>query len=462
MKTWLWALTLATPLSLAAQLPFFRHYTPDDFKAHPLVWAVTQDANKALYMANNDGVLVFTAGEWKLISTPFAVRALAFDRNNRLYVGGQGDFGMYKATKAGTLEYYSFRTLLPEEQRNITEIQKIYALPSGVYYVSDNKIITAVWNDNQVKITNSNVAGILGHGAMMGAMYVNKEGVGLCKFEKGGFVLISGGGVFKDAEITTIAEIGEKEYVIGTSQNGLFRVSGGAIKKFPTSADEYLSKHIVYEAAGLPGGGFAIATKYGGVVVFDKNGNAIATLNRRNGFPHEEMYTLYADQEGGLWTSHNDGVTQILPLSGLKTYEAFTGVKGKATDMAELNGRLFVTTVGGVFYLDPGAGAFKQVEGLNAESWSVRAAGGRMLAATNLGVYDVTTGTAKPVYPNVIALKIHPAGERRAYVGLIDGVAILEGGPDGWTGFERVVGFGDEVNSLYASDPNTLWVGTNN
>jgi ligand-binding sensor domain-containing protein len=181
MKRCLLALASLLPLAAAAQLPFFRHYTTDDFKAHPLIWAMTQDANQALYMANNDGVVVFTGGEWKTISTPFAVRALAFDANNRLYVGGQGDFGMYKPTKSGVLEYFSFRSLLPEEQRNITEIQKIYALPAGVYYVSDNKIITATWTDNKVNITISNITGILGHGAMMKAMYVNKEGVGLCK-----------------------------------------------------------------------------------------------------------------------------------------------------------------------------------------------------------------------------------------------------------------------------------------
>jgi signal transduction histidine kinase/ligand-binding sensor domain-containing protein len=462
MRKWIWAILSAWPCWASAQLPFYRHYTADDFKAHPLIWTITQDANKALYMANNDGIVVFTGGEWKVIPTPFAVRSLAFDANNRLYVGGQGDFGMYKATKAGNLEYYSFRSLLPEDQRNITEIQKIYALPAGIYYVSDNKIITATWTENQVKITISNVTGILGHGAMMGALYVNKDGVGLCKFEKGGFVLISGGGVFKDSEITTIAEVGEKEYVIGTSQDGLFRVQGGGVKKFPTDADAYLSKNIVYEAAGLPGGGFAIATKYGGVAIFDKNGRTIATLNRANGFPYDEMYTLYADHEGGLWTSHNDGLTQILPTTGLKTYETFPGLRGKATDLAELNGKLYVTTVSGVFYLEPGASAFKQVDGLNAESWNVKKAGGRMLAATNLGVFDVTTGAAKAVLPNAIALRIYPVSENKAYVGLINGVAILEADQAGWTAVERIPGLSDEVNSLYAPDPNTLWVGTNN
>ncbi len=463
MKKCLLALMLAVPLCASAQLPFFRHYTADDYKAHPLIWAMTQDANKALYMANNEGIVVFTGSEWKTISTPFAVRALAFDSKNRLYIGGQGDFGMYKPTKSGTLEYFSFRSLLPEEQRNITEIQKIYALPAATYYVSDNKIITATWVENKVNITISNIKEtILGHGTMLDGMYVNLEGTGLCNFDKGGFKKVSAGEVFKNSEITTIIKVGEKEYIVGTSQDGLFKLSGQNLGKFSTSADEYLSKNIVYDAAGLPGGGFAIATKYGGVVIFNKEGKATSIFNRQTGFPYEEMYSLYCDHEGNLWTSHNDGLTQILPFSGLKTYEMFAGLRGKATDLAELNGRLYATTVGGVFYLDPGATAFKQVDGLNAESWNVRAAGGRMLAATNLGVYDVSAGTAKAVLPGVIALRIVPVSDRRAYVGLIDGVAVLEGGAGGWTAFERVAGFNDEVNSLYAPDPNTVWVGTNN
>jgi hypothetical protein len=54
-----------------------------------LIWRAAQYENGLVYLANNDGVLVFDGHYWRLIPTPTAVRSLAVDAN------GQGVGRMY-------------------------------------------------------------------------------------------------------------------------------------------------------------------------------------------------------------------------------------------------------------------------------------------------------------------------------------------------------------------------------
>ena len=67
-----------------------------------------------MYFANQDGLLSFDGAFWKLYSLPnkTIVRSVAIGKDNRIYAGGQDDFGYFAPDKTGRLAFTSLKSLL--------------------------------------------------------------------------------------------------------------------------------------------------------------------------------------------------------------------------------------------------------------------------------------------------------------------------------------------------------------
>ncbi len=74
--------------------PFITNFTTDTYKASKQNWAAVQDQRGILYFANNDGILEYDGVTWRLINIG-AVRTLAIDSTERIYVGQSGDLGFF-------------------------------------------------------------------------------------------------------------------------------------------------------------------------------------------------------------------------------------------------------------------------------------------------------------------------------------------------------------------------------
>src|SRR5690606_41647879 len=81
-------------------IPLVFHYNKSVFQGGSRTWDIKQDSRGILYFANNDGLITFDGGYWKLYPLPnrTIVRSLYIDDNDRVYVGGQGEFGYFEAT----------------------------------------------------------------------------------------------------------------------------------------------------------------------------------------------------------------------------------------------------------------------------------------------------------------------------------------------------------------------------
>src|SRR5215510_3145838 len=101
-----------------AGLPFLRNYAPKDYGHQARNWAVAQDLNGVIYIANNDGVLIYDGASWQIVRLPnnSAVYSLDVDRD-RVYVGARREFGFLTA---GDVHYNSL--LSPEADHKFGDI----------------------------------------------------------------------------------------------------------------------------------------------------------------------------------------------------------------------------------------------------------------------------------------------------------------------------------------------------
>ena len=83
------------------------NYDVDEYKAGFQNWSISQGDDKTIYVANNEGLLVFR-NVWDFYPSPNhtilrSVKAV----NDVIYTGSYLDFGYWKATNTGRLQYTS-------------------------------------------------------------------------------------------------------------------------------------------------------------------------------------------------------------------------------------------------------------------------------------------------------------------------------------------------------------------
>ena len=61
---------LVTPFLFSQEIPPIQVFSTEDYGAENQNWSITQDENKFIYVANNEGLLEYNGVNWHLFSTP--------------------------------------------------------------------------------------------------------------------------------------------------------------------------------------------------------------------------------------------------------------------------------------------------------------------------------------------------------------------------------------------------------
>ena len=178
---WCFVLSLGIlSITATAQTPFFDYYAPADYGAAIQNWSVVQDGDGLMYVANNDGVLVYDGADWQLVRTPRLVRSLTLAADGTLLVGSVGDFGRLASRPNGELYYDSFGDRLPKNSPPYQDVWRIHQLGERTYFCSYDAIFVFPANGElpaiirpQTKFTATHRVG--------DTLYVQSAGEGLLR-----------------------------------------------------------------------------------------------------------------------------------------------------------------------------------------------------------------------------------------------------------------------------------------
>ena len=136
-------------------LPDITNYSKQYYKAGAQNRQIGQDKKGILYFANSEGLLTFDGINWKTYPLPnnSIVRSLEFGPDNKLYVGGQDEFGYFSPDQNGQLAYHSLKNLLPAEERSFTDVWEIYFYKDRMFFQTSNNIYQI--NENHSNIYKS-------------------------------------------------------------------------------------------------------------------------------------------------------------------------------------------------------------------------------------------------------------------------------------------------------------------
>jgi signal transduction histidine kinase/ligand-binding sensor domain-containing protein len=448
--------------------PFVQNYLPKEYGALTQNWAVIQDQRGIMFFANGMGALEYDGVSWRLIPGPnrSLVRSFSIDKNNRIYLGGNADFGYIESDQAGIPHFVSLVHLVSESDRQFGNVWHTFNSKAGVYFQGINNLFRYEGSESET-LTSWKARGKFLFSALIGdELYVLESGVGILKLTDDSLKLINAGEKFAELNVEMILPYEKNQLLIGSSEVGLFLYDGSGFQPFAPEVSQFLIESKLTGGQVSPDGNFAFATTRSGVVLMSKEGEVLQILDKEAGLLDNLVRHIYYDNHGTMWLALDSGIASAEIPSPLSVYDDKSGLESYVSSIIRFNETLYVATGLGVYYLDSVTRNFKLVNGIRARSWWLLSVDNQLLVATDDGVYEIKNTTASALIKSrdqsfyAYSLYQSRKNPQRIYVGLVDGIACMKFSRNKWIEAWRVNGRNESVRNFAETADGNLWMGT--
>ena len=338
--------------SLSAQegAPLLTHFK-ESREVENQSWAICQDVTHVMLFANRQGILSFDGQDWLSVQIPvipFSMQANPLD--GKIYLGGDNNYGFLEKDLTGSYKYVS----LSGDSPDIGIITKIVFNDSLVWFYGEHSLSRYnLRNGNpELRLNSKENNPFTGMIVTPKNTFVNVMNKGLYRLESDTLFPIVTGYLTEKVDILFSLPYNKRLVLVGLSNGKLSLFDGIKYYDYQIKDDGYLRDNILSEGIAIGDSLYAFTTLGGGALVVDKiSGKIRFTINSQNELPDNEIFAIGLDRSGGLWLSHQYGLTRAdlnLPVGNFSVYP---GLKGNLTTSLWYNNELFVATSEGVFYL---------------------------------------------------------------------------------------------------------------
>ncbi|NND35194.1 MAG: response regulator [Saprospiraceae bacterium] len=384
--------------------PLISTYEPDDYLAFDQNFAICQDSLGILYFANLDGALVFDGANWQLIPLSNFGNTYAIDcgKDQRVYVGGTEEVGYLSADSSGNMSFQSIRRLLPVETR-LGTVRKIISTSHHVYFHNSQSLF--IYSGDTIKVQNfaSKIADIF---LVKGKIYISLAELGIVALTEdttSKFVDYKRHGDY----ITLFLPRSDNTYLIGTNNGDFFEFNGVDLEPWPTQVNTYLKNQKLKGGILLTDSSYALATRYGGIVILDSRGRQLVILNNNRVLPSQKIFSLFQDSGGMLWAGMDYGISKIEYPSRFSVLDQKSLLDGVVSKVIKHQGTLYISTEYGISQFIPGTiGRGPRVEPVFETKDFVDdmlSFQNLLLFTTHLGIFSLEGKTVKKLTSNFVA-----------------------------------------------------------
>jgi len=314
-------------------------------------WAICQDNNLVMLFANRKGILTFDGEEWQTIRIPAIPYSIQKNpKNGKIYIGGDNSFGYLEKNETGGYHYSS----LPGDSLPTGVITKIIFDRSSAWFYGDQTIVRYNLDSGKQDLRLDSKPGNLFSGMMVTPKntFINVSGKGLFRLESDTLFPIVTGYLTEKTDLLFSLPYNSSLVLVGLSDGSLSLFDGIKYYNYLVKDNGYLKANILSDGIALGDTAYAFSTLDGGAEVVDKtSGKVLYFINNQNELPDDEVFAIGADKCGGLWLSHQYGLTRADLNLPVRNYSVFPGLKGNLTSTLMYNNELYVSTSEGVYYL---------------------------------------------------------------------------------------------------------------
>nr|MDA3852712.1 triple tyrosine motif-containing protein [Bacteroidales bacterium] len=372
------------------------NYRAIDYKAHSKNWDMTTDSTGRLFVANQDGLLVYNGAQWQLYQLPrkSVIRSVFIDSNGVLYTGSLEEFGFWTEDVYGKFHYKSLSQNISNFTFHNEEIWKILESDSSIYFHSFSSIFQYK-KDHISRVKHTGMPAFIiksGH-----RIFTHQKDGQLMEIRDDEALTINNQAIIKDAEIQTCAEHINGSTLMGTNKKGCYIMNKDSLSFWDTEISHLLKGKKINKIISNKIDRLFFATNGNGLFVSSLEGDLIKIINTDNGLLSNSIQELHLDHFNHLWLALNGGVAQI----NLSPYfESITSKKnrlGAVYSIASYNGMLYIGTNIGVAYYDSNKQAnknlslddFKLIPELEGHIWSLDVIDDQLLCGHSNGTFVI-------------------------------------------------------------------------
>ncbi|MCW3073613.1 MAG: hypothetical protein JWP69_682 [Flaviaesturariibacter sp.] len=381
-------------------LPEIINYSKKTYGGGSQSWDIKQDKNGVLYFANNDGLLVFDGNYWKTFPLPnkTIIRSVEIG-NDKIFVGGQDEFGYFAPDVNGKLAYHSLRNLIPAKERSFADVWDIQFFENQWFFRTSSKIFQFV--DDKITISHSSDWRFLG--ISNNHLFAQDYTHGLLRFKNGIWEpILKEESYPKGFLVTGIMPFGKDSSLVTTFRNGTFILTSTSLIPFKTAALEKIASKLIYTALMADKDHFLLATTLEGCFVVDRKGAIVQSFTRQEGLQNNNILSAFFDRDKNLWLGLDNGIDFIAYDSPIK--HIYTSLQNEGSGYASIlsKNQLYIGTSNGLYSvplypvkdLSFLKGSFQPVANSRGQVWNLSEVNGQLLMGHHEGAFFIENDKA--------------------------------------------------------------------
>ncbi|NJL12384.1 MAG: transcriptional regulator [Microscillaceae bacterium] len=378
-------------------------FTRDKYEGGIQNWAIAQDKNNRLYVANNEGLLVYNGTAWQLYPVPnkTILRSIAFGPGGRLYAGAQDELGYFAPDKVGRLGFTSLKHLLPAQDQRFTDVWQLVATDQEVFFRSNAKIFKLRGEKFTVYPAGSTWLSLHKH---QGQILAHDKARGLRIYQNGQWqTFVPKETLPPDFFITDLIEYQKGISLLSTVSHGLYLLKGKDLQPYPLPAAEVNALQHFTALFVLNDGSFLAGTYFNGIYRISGQGSMIENISTKNGMPNNTVRCLFADTHNGVWAGLDNGLAFFTYNDALKHINPMVFNNGAGYDAKVLNQELYFALSTGLLWLsaqsatDLSAIAQAPKTIIDGLTWNLSVIDKQLLAGRDDGLFVIDKKQARPV-----------------------------------------------------------------
>lgn len=453
--------TLAQDYSLG--LPFIRYYSTREYGGGIQNWSITRNKHGLIYVANNFGVLEYDGSSWNLY-TPTSgtkTRHVLVDKDGRIYVASQGDFGYLFPDSTGRLAYTSMADSLPEEHRNFDETWRVFRDGERLLFCTFRQIFI-YHDDGNIEVIDPEFAPenffYTNH-----QLYVNQLEAGLSYLEGSRLAPLPNGEFLVGKTITGVINLPNDELWISTLHHGVFIYNGAGFRAWSSRHQESFKNSAINCALRLRNGNYALGTQNNGLFILSPEGNILLHLNKTRGLSNRTVLSIFEDSQDNLWIGHNNGLSMVelgMPFTYINEQ---VGLPGTGYDGFLDGDQLYLGTNNGLYFKNTSTNLnenYRFVKNTEGQVYSISKIRDHLLLGHHNGGYTIGSGQARQISGILGAWTYLPLRNNPGYIieGTYKGL-VLHREVNGELKFQhRIKGFSESSRVMEQDEKGYIWM----
>jgi ligand-binding sensor domain-containing protein/DNA-binding CsgD family transcriptional regulator len=455
----LFALVVFITKSNAQQLPPIVKYSKEVYNAGIQNWMISQDNQRFMYFANNEGLLEFNGSKWILNPSPneTIIRSVKCI-NDRIYTGAFMEFGYWERATNGELYYTSLSKAIKSKIKDDEQFWGIFPFDNWILFQSLEKIYAYNTKSKSFTIIQPKSTINKAFKTANGIYFQTKDG--LFEIDQGKSKLFLSNQIINQNKLITIFETSNGLLLV-TQKQGIYQYLNGILTKFVTDIDAQIQQSNIYSSQLLSDQSIALGSISNGIFIVSKEGKKLYHITQNSGLSNNTALSLFEDLDKNLWIGLDNGINCLNLKSPINSYLDNTGVLGAIYTSVTHDNKLYIGTNQGLFYKDLNSSSkFEFVQNTKGQVWSLFSYQNTLFCGHDSGTFIVNGANANLIYVGSGTWNFEPIGPNSNFIlqGNYNGISVLEKKQNGWIYKNKIKGFDYSSKHFEIIDKKEVYV----